>query len=171
MSWSPPEPQPDLEVTAYHVMVDGQLNTSVKATERTKALLEGVGLDKNHRICVRCLSNRGQSKDAQCTMLLGKDVYPTPTELRVGHVTATSATVSWLPGNSNYQHSVTVNGREVRLVKPGVFRHTLTGLTPGTVHKVTLMAKSISGALNEEKSRKYMENVSASIEFSTSVAG
>ncbi|GFR99974.1 peripheral-type benzodiazepine receptor-associated protein 1 [Elysia marginata] len=171
MSWSPPEPQPDLEVQAYHVMVDGQLNTSVKVTERTKALLEGVGLDKNHRVCVRCLSNRGQSKDAQCTMLVGKDVYPTPTELKVGHVTATSALLSWLPGNSNYQHSITVNGREVRVVKPGIFRHTLTGLAPGTAHKVTLMAKSISGALNEEKSRKYVENVSASIDFTTPIAG
>lgn len=45
------------------------------------------------------------------------------------------------------------------------------GLVPGTLQKVTLIAKSISGALNEEKSRKWVENVSASIEFRTIEAG
>ncbi|XP_012940834.1 RIMS-binding protein 2 [Aplysia californica] len=167
ISWKGPDPASGLEVQSYHVLVDGQFRTSIKGSERTKALLEGVDAGDVHRVCVRCLSNRGQSKDAQCTMVVGKDVYPTPSELKVGHVSPTSASLSWLPGNSNYQHSIVVNGKEVRVVKPGVFRHTLTGLSPGVLHKVTLIAKSISGVLNEEKSRKWVENVSASVEFTT----
>ncbi|CAG5133587.1 unnamed protein product [Candidula unifasciata] len=181
ISWRGPDPSPGLEIQSYQVLVDGQLKTSVKAAERTKALIEGVSSNTIHRVCVRCLSNRGQSKDAQCTMVVGKgtvlfffqrdDVYPVPSELKVSHVSPTSASLSWLPGNSNYQHSIIVNGKEVRVVKPGVFRCTLTGLTPGTLHKVTLIAKSISGALNEEKSRKWVENVSATIQFATTAAG
>ncbi|KAH9514572.1 hypothetical protein Btru_025681 [Bulinus truncatus] len=131
----------------------------------------GVSSIVNHRVCVRCLSNKGQSKDAQCTMLIGKDMFPIPSELKVCHVSPTSASLSWLPGDSNYQHSVMLNGKEVRVVKPGVFRYTLTGLAPGTLQKVTLIAKSISGTLIEEKSRKWVENVSASIEFHTPEAG
>ncbi|XP_059150404.1 peripheral-type benzodiazepine receptor-associated protein 1-like isoform X3 [Physella acuta] len=171
ISWKDPEPATGLEVQSYHIFVDGHFKTSVKSNERTKALLEGVNSSSVHRVCVRCLSNKGQSKDAQCTMLVGKDVYPVPSELKVCHVSPTSAALSWLPGDSNFQHSILVNGKEVRVVKPGVFRHTLTGLTPGALHKVTLIAKSISGTLIEEKSRKWVENVSASIEFHTPEAG
>ncbi|CAL1545027.1 unnamed protein product, partial [Lymnaea stagnalis] len=171
VSWKEPEPAPGLEVQSYHIFVDGQFKTSVKSNERTKALLEGVNTNTSHRVCVRCLSNKGQSKDAQCTMLVGKDIYPLPSELKVCHVSPTSAALSWLPGDSNYQHAIVVNGKEVRVVKPGIFRHTLTGLTPGTMHRVTLIAKSIPGALIEEKSRKWVENVSASIDFHTPEAG
>uniref|UniRef100_A0A0B7AIF9 RIMS-binding protein 2 n=1 Tax=Arion vulgaris TaxID=1028688 RepID=A0A0B7AIF9_9EUPU len=167
VSWRGPDPIPGLEIHSYNVLVDGEIKASVKSNERMKALLEGVNSNIVHRVCVRCVSNRGQSKDAQCTMLVGKDIYPVPSQLRTANLSSTSASLSWLPGNSNYQHSVIVNGKEVKVVKPGVFRHTLTGLVPGTFHKVTLIAKSISGALNEEKSRKWVENVSASIEFTT----
>ncbi|KAH9525760.1 RIMS-binding protein 2, partial [Bulinus truncatus] len=171
ISWKEPEQVSGLEVQCYHIFVDGCLKTSIKGNERTKALLEGVSSNVNHRVCVRCLSNKGQSKDAQCTMLIGKDVFPIPSELKVCHVSPTSASLSWLPGDSNYQHSVMLNGKEVRVVKPGVFRYTLTGLAPGTLQKVTLIAKSISGTLIEEKSRKWVENVSAIIEFHTPEAG
>ena len=57
------------------------------------------------------------------------DVYPRPSSLRVSAVSASSAALSWVPGNSNYQHSILLNGREVKLVKPGVYKHTLTGKT------------------------------------------
>ncbi|XP_055862026.1 peripheral-type benzodiazepine receptor-associated protein 1-like isoform X4 [Biomphalaria glabrata] len=171
ISWKEPEPVPGLDVQSYHIFVDGHFKTSVNGRDRTKALLEGISSSTNHRVCVRCLSNKGQSKDAQCTMVIGKDVYPVPSELKVSHVSPTSASLSWLPGDSNYQHSIVLNGKEVRVVKPGVFRHTLTGLIPGSLQKVTLIAKSISGTLIEEKSRKWVDNVSASIEFHTPQTG
>lgn len=60
-------------------------------------------------------------------MLIGKDIPAYPTNVRAHHVTATSAVISWMPSNSNYQHTVCVNNVEVRTVKPGVYRHTITG--------------------------------------------
>ena len=60
-------------------------------------------------------------------MVIGKEVPSAPTCVRVSHVTATSALISWLPANSNYQHAVCVNHVDVRTVKPGIFRHTISG--------------------------------------------
>lgn len=60
-------------------------------------------------------------------MLIGKDIPSYPTNVRAHHVTATSAVISWMPSNSNFQHTVCVNNVEVRTVKPGVYRHTITG--------------------------------------------
>ncbi len=107
ISWQPPEGVAPTDVQSYHVYVDADFKTSVKATERTKALLENVdssrvreleakgfclatqlittgesgnGLQlmlnasflQTHRIVVRTVTNRGQSKDAECTILVGK---------------------------------------------------------------------------------------------------
>lgn len=47
--------------------------------------------------------------------------------MRAHHVTSTSAVITWLPSNSNHQHAVCVNNVEVRTVRPGVYRHTITG--------------------------------------------
>lgn len=81
-----------------------------------------------HRISVRSVTGRRRSSlDAACTMVIGKEVPSAPTCVRVSHVTATSALISWLPANSNYQHAVCVNHVEVRTVRPGIFRHTISG--------------------------------------------
>lgn len=50
-----------------------------------------------------------------------------PTCVRASHITASSALISWLPSNSNFQHVVAVNSVEVKVVKPGCFRHHVTG--------------------------------------------
>ena len=60
-------------------------------------------------------------------MVIGKDVPLGPSGVKASRVTATSAVISWLPSNSNYQHTVCVNNVELRTVKPGVYRHTITG--------------------------------------------
>ncbi|XP_067682714.1 RIMS-binding protein 2-like isoform X5 [Haliotis asinina] len=171
LSWKPPEHTPGLEVSSYHIFIDKEFKTSVRVSERTKALVEGVDSRDIHRISVRCLSNKGQSADAHCTILVGKDATPTPSELKVFDITANSATVSWLPGNSNYQHSIAVNGKEVRVVKPSVCRHTLTGLAPNAVHKVTVQAKSLTATYEDEKNQKRKEMLSVSIEFKTVAGG
>ena len=88
-------------------------------------------LEQPHRISVRSVTPRRRaSLDAACTMVIGKEVPSAPTCVRVSHVTATSALISWLPANSNYQHAVCVNHVEVRTVKPGIFRHTISGNCP-----------------------------------------
>ena len=42
ISWLAPEGMIAGDIQSYHVYVDTEFKTSVKATERTKALLEGV---------------------------------------------------------------------------------------------------------------------------------
>lgn len=41
IGWNPPDCPPGT-IECYHVYVDGVLKTTVKATERTRALVEGV---------------------------------------------------------------------------------------------------------------------------------
>ena len=61
-----------------------------------------------HRISVRSVTvNRKTSKDAACTMIIGKDAPLGPSCVRASNVTATSSVISWLPSNSNFQHTVT----------------------------------------------------------------
>lgn len=42
IGWSPPEPCGYNLIDSYHVYVDGVLKVTVKANERTRALIEGV---------------------------------------------------------------------------------------------------------------------------------
>ncbi|XP_062590789.1 peripheral-type benzodiazepine receptor-associated protein 1-like isoform X4 [Saccostrea cucullata] len=144
ISWKPPLDHNKLDVKSYHVYVDGVFKSLVRKNERTKALLENVDSKEVHRVSVRCNSNMGQSADSQCTMLVGKDADPAPSDLKVSEITSNSAQISWLPGNSNLSHTLSVNGREVQVVKPGLCVHTLTGLAPGSEHKVSVTAESLS---------------------------
>ena len=172
----------------YHVYVNGFLRTTVKATEKTKALVEGVDSSKviinlswtsreeeildthtvnngslggaqlhlltvlyhftkqspalffgplnstvpfqPHRISVRSvLVNRKTSKDAACTMIIGRDAPLGPSCVKAGGVTSSSALITWLPSNSNFQHTVCINNVEVRTVRAGVFKHLITGMS------------------------------------------
>ena len=62
-------------------------------------------------------------------MVIGRDVsHLGPTAVKANNITCSSAVISWLPANSNHQHVVCVNNVEVRTLKPGVYRHTITGM-------------------------------------------
>lgn len=94
-------------------------------------------------------ANRRTSRDAACTMIIGRDTHQLgPSAVRASNITSTSAIISWLPANSNHQHVVCVNNVEVRTVKPGVYRHTITGLAPNTQYRVTVRAKHHRAAQN-----------------------
>lgn len=95
----------------------------------SSSFLRSYFLFQPHRISVRSVTiNRRTSRDAACTMVIGKDVPLGPSQVKATRVTATSAVISWLPSNSNFQHTVCVNNVELRTVKPGVYRHTITGV-------------------------------------------
>lgn len=120
-----------------------------------------------HRVSVRSVTaNRRTSRDAACTMIIGRDVsHLGPTNVKATNITCSSAVISWLPANSNHQHVVCVNNVEVRTLKPGVYRHTITGmwkkitfniwsfqlfvfsriagLSPSTQYRVTVRAKQL----------------------------
>uniref|UniRef100_A0A182TW45 RIMS-binding protein 2 n=1 Tax=Anopheles melas TaxID=34690 RepID=A0A182TW45_9DIPT len=145
IGWSQPDPPMCNQIESFHVYVDGVLKVTVKATERTRALVEGVDSNRPHRISVRSVTqNRRTSRDAACTMIIGRDTaHLGPSAVRATHITCSSAVISWLPANSNHQHVVCVNNVEVRTVKPGVYRHTITGLAPSTQYRVTVRAKHL----------------------------
>lgn len=48
IGWTPPDPPACHQIESYHVYVNGVLKVTVKATERTRALVEGVDLN---RVC------------------------------------------------------------------------------------------------------------------------
>ncbi|KAI4454747.1 rim binding protein-related [Holotrichia oblita] len=150
ISWTAPDIGPGNQIESYHVYVDGVLKTTIKATERTRALVEGVDSNRPHRISVRSVTaNRRTSRDAACTMIIGKDTHQLgPSAVRASNITSTQAVISWLPANSNHQHVVCVNNVEVRTVKPGIYRHTITGLAPNTQYRVTVRAKHHRAAQN-----------------------
>lgn len=54
IGWSPPEPVGYNLIDSYHVYVDGVLKVTVKANERTRALIEGVDSTR--------VSNREESR-------------------------------------------------------------------------------------------------------------
>ncbi|VDL58834.1 unnamed protein product [Hymenolepis diminuta] len=80
-----------------------------------------------HRISIRTVTGRGQSKDAECTLLVGKGASAAPTRLKASHITTNSAKLSWLPGSSNFYHAVYLNDHELRICPPGVRKLFLTG--------------------------------------------
>lgn len=46
IGWTPPDHPGNLIIESYHVYIDGVLKVTVKANERTRALVEGVDLNK-----------------------------------------------------------------------------------------------------------------------------
>ncbi len=91
-------------------------------------------MSTNHRISVKTVSSSSgrTSMEPACTVVVGKDAPLGPTSVKASKIGNSSACISWIPSNSNYLHSISVNNVEVKTVKPGVFRHTLAGLQSDT---------------------------------------
>lgn len=53
IGWSPPDPPGSQIIESYHVYVDGVLKVTVKANERTRALVEGVDLNRVRTLHMR----------------------------------------------------------------------------------------------------------------------
>lgn len=51
IGWTAPEGVQQANIESYHVYVDGVLKTTVKATERTRALVEGVDANRVSKLC------------------------------------------------------------------------------------------------------------------------
>ncbi|XP_048042776.1 peripheral-type benzodiazepine receptor-associated protein 1 isoform X2 [Megalobrama amblycephala] len=129
-------------VFSYNVYVDHELRLNVPFGTQTKAVLEKLDLaQKAYRIAVQSLTERGNSDQLRCTMLVGRDVCVAPTHLHAERVTATSASLTWLPSNSNYVHIVSLNDEECELVKAGCYSLCLSNLTPNLHYSVKVEAR------------------------------
>ncbi|OQV25324.1 putative RIMS-binding protein 2 [Hypsibius exemplaris] len=133
-------------VETYNVYVNRERKTSVRANERCRALVEGIDLSSCHRVSVRTCTGAGrESLDSLCTILVGKDCPVMPSDVRVINITANSATVTWIPANTNYQHSIFVNEKEYAIVPPSSHRFIIPDLSSSTeyrVHVVPIVPRS-----------------------------
>ncbi|KAM8872586.1 RIMS-binding protein 2 isoform 3-T4 [Synchiropus picturatus] len=157
-------------ISGYNVLIDGELRASIQFGARTKCLLEKLDLDGCvHRVSVQSVTDRGLSDELRCTLLVGANVVVAPYGLRVDDIQRDTAELSWLPSNSNYSHTVFLDGVEHAVVKPGRYRLRFFNLSPLTVYKVTVQAQphQVPWQLPlEQRERK-----EAGVEFCTLAAG
>ncbi|XP_069019288.1 RIMS-binding protein 2 isoform X3 [Embiotoca jacksoni] len=171
VAWEPPlVPLGWGNISGYNVLVDGELRASMPYSGRTKCLLEKLDLDGCvHRVSVQSVTDRGLSDELRCTLLVGANVVVAPCGLRVDDIQRDTAELAWLPSNSNYGHTVFLDGVEHTVVKAGRYRLRFLNLKPLTVYKVTVVAKphQVPWQLPlEQRERK-----EAGVEFCTQAAG
>ncbi|XP_032425533.1 RIMS-binding protein 2-like isoform X7 [Xiphophorus hellerii] len=171
VAWEPPVvPLGWGNISGYNVLVDGELRASIPYTGRTKSLLEKLDLDSCiYRVSVQSITDRGLSDELRCTVLVGANVVVAPCGMRVDDIQRDTAELSWLPSNSNYSHTVYLDGVEHAVVKPGRYRLRFHNLNPLTVYKVQVVAQphQVPWQLPlEQRERK-----EAGVEFCTQAAG
>lgn len=176
IAWNAPLPSTssaNIPILGYQILLDHSLYTTLRANERTRALIENINTnEKYHRISIRTITQRGLSRDQECTLLVNmtgtsssnNELSYAPNDLRVDRITQTSAVVSWWPASNELVHKLLVNDLEVQTLKAGVYRFKLSGLTPNAMHKVTIRAKPSVPMSNQQF-------LSASIEFCTTSFG
>ncbi|XP_032176956.1 peripheral-type benzodiazepine receptor-associated protein 1 isoform X10 [Mustela erminea] len=93
-----------------------------------------------------------------------------PSQLRVHRLTATSAEITWVPGNSNLAHAVYLNGEECPPARPSTYWATFCHLRPGTLYQARVEAQ-----LPPRESRgpgwERPEQRAATLQFTTLPAG
>ncbi|XP_045557384.1 LOW QUALITY PROTEIN: RIMS-binding protein 2-like [Salmo salar] len=171
VAWEPPMvPLGWGKISCYNVLVDGEVRASIPYGDRTKSLLEKLDLDTyTHRVSVQSVTDRGLSDELRCTLMVGANVVVAPYGLRVDDILRDSAELSWLPSNSNYGHTVFLDGAEHAVVKPGWYRLRFVNLKAMTVYKVRVVARPHQvpwQLLMEQREKK-----EAAVEFCTQAAG
>ncbi|KFO08799.1 Peripheral-type benzodiazepine receptor-associated protein 1, partial [Balearica regulorum gibbericeps] len=171
VGWEPPLlPAGCPDIQSYNIYVDEELRQNVKSGFQTKAVIEKLDLKtKAYRVSVQTVTEQGSSDKLRCTFFVGQDFWVAPTMLKVRSITATSAEVTWLPCNSNYNHAVYLNGEECDITKPGVYWYTFRNLQPSTQYVAKLEARPLKTPWEEVPEGQ--EQNSAVIHFTTPLAG
>ncbi|KAL1768816.1 RIMS-binding protein 2 isoform X1 [Sigmodon hispidus] len=171
VGWEPPAVPPGWgTVSSYNVLVDKEMRMSLALGRRTKALIEKLNTAAcTYRISVQCVTNRGNSDELQCTLLVGKDVVVAPSQLRVDNITQISAQLSWLPTNSNYSHVIFLNEEELDIVKAARYKYQFFNLRPNMAYKVKVLAQPHQ--MPWQLPLEQREKKEACVEFSTLPAG
>ncbi|XP_064024853.1 RIMS-binding protein 2 isoform X1 [Pogoniulus pusillus] len=171
VGWEPPVVPPGWgTVSSYNVLVDKEVRMNIALGSRTKALIEKLNISAcTYRISVQSITNKGNSDELQCTLLVGKDVIVAPSNLKVDNITQISAELSWLPTNSNYSHVIFLNEEEFDIVKAASYKYHFFNLKPNMAYKVKVMAKPHQ--MPWQLPLEQREKKEAFVEFSTLPAG
>ncbi|XP_009995934.1 PREDICTED: RIMS-binding protein 2 isoform X3 [Chaetura pelagica] len=171
VGWEPPVVPPGWgTISSYNVLVDKEVRVNVALGSRTKALIEKLNISTcTYRISVQSITNKGNSDELQCTLLVGKDVIVAPSNLKVDNITQISAELSWLPTNSNYSHVIFLNEEEFDIVKAASYKYHFFNLKPNMAYKVKVMAKPHQ--MPWQLPLEQREKKEAFVEFSTLPAG
>ncbi|XP_074777551.1 RIMS-binding protein 2 isoform X8 [Athene noctua] len=171
VGWEPPVVPPGWgTISSYNVLVDKEVRMNIALGSRTKALIEKLNISAcTYRISVQSITNKGNSDELQCTLLVGKDVIVAPSNLKVDNITQISAELSWLPTNSNYSHVIFLNEEEFDIVKAASYKYHFFNLKPNMAYKVKVMAKPHQ--MPWQLPLEQREKKEAFVEFSTLPAG
>ncbi|XP_068268700.1 RIMS-binding protein 2 isoform X1 [Nyctibius grandis] len=171
VGWEPPVVPPGWgTISSYNVLVDKEVRMNVALGSRTKALIEKLNISTcTYRISIQSITNKGNSDELQCTLLVGKDVIVAPSSLKVDNITQISAELSWLPTNSNYSHVIFLNEEEFDIVKAASYKYRFFNLKPNMAYKVKVMAKPHQ--MPWQLPLEQREKKEAFVEFSTLPAG
>ncbi|XP_058020507.1 peripheral-type benzodiazepine receptor-associated protein 1 [Ahaetulla prasina] len=141
VTWDPPlVPSGScLDVQSYNVYVDTELRENVKASSQMKAMIDKLDLKtKAYRVSIQSVSEKGSSDRLQCTFLVGCGFVLAPSQLQVRSVKATSVELSWMSSNSNFPHTIYLNGGACDIVKAGIYWYTFRNLNPNTSYIATV---------------------------------
>ncbi|KAM8992893.1 RIMS-binding protein 2 isoform 7-T7 [Ara ararauna] len=171
VGWEPPVVPPGWgAISSYNVLVDKEVRMNIALGSRTKALIEKLNISTcTYRISIQSITNKGNSDELQCTLLVGKDVIVAPSNLKVDNITQISAELSWLPTNSNYSHVIFLNEEEFDIVKAASYKYHFFNLKPNMAYRVKVMAKPHQ--MPWQLPLEQREKKEAFVEFSTLPAG
>lgn len=169
LAWEPPPEQ--VELCGYHVCVNGELRQTLGPGAPPKTVLENLDLRVGPlHVSVQALTSQGSSDPLRCCLVVGTRVEVAPSQLRVHRLTATSAEVTWVPGNSNLVHAIYLNGEECPPARPSTYWATFCHLRPGTLYQARVEAQLPSRG-SWEPGWERLDQRAATLQFTTLPAG
>nr|XP_008009504.2 peripheral-type benzodiazepine receptor-associated protein 1 isoform X13 [Chlorocebus sabaeus] len=169
LAWEPPPER--VELHGFHICVNGELRQALGPGAPPKAVLENLDLRAGPlHISVQALTSRGSSDPLRCCLAVGARAGVVPSQLRVHRLTATSAEITWVPGNSNLAHAIYLNGEECPPASPSTYWATFCHLRPGTPYQAQVEAQ-LPPQGPWEPGWERLEQRAATLQFTTLPAG
>ncbi|XP_058139892.1 peripheral-type benzodiazepine receptor-associated protein 1 isoform X2 [Dasypus novemcinctus] len=169
LAWEPPPER--VELHGYHICVNGELRQALEPGAPPKAVLENLDLQARPlHVSVQALTGQGSSDPLRCCLAVGARAGAVPSQLRVCRLTATSAEITWVPGNSNLAHAIYLNGEECPPARPSTYWATFCHLRPDTLYQARVEAQ-LPPQGTWEPGWERPEQRTATVQFSTLPAG
>ncbi|XP_076399204.1 peripheral-type benzodiazepine receptor-associated protein 1 isoform X4 [Peromyscus maniculatus bairdii] len=169
LAWELPPERVDLR--GFHIFVNGELRQALGPGVPPKAVLENMDLRAGPlHVSVQALTSRGSSDPLRCCLAVGAGAGVVPSQLRVHRLTATTAEITWVPGNSNLAHAIYLNGEECPPARPSTYWATFGHLRPGTLYQARVEAQ-IPSQGPWEPGWERPEQRAATLQFTTLPAG